>query len=76
MSDNIKAFVAALKVRLEKRATELDKGCGNTIGSFLEDNRRYGSTMTGQWGSVDVDWDALNAEIDAFAAEFEKEKKP
>jgi hypothetical protein len=29
-----------------------------------------GSTETGQWGHVEVDWDVLDREIDKLCAEF------
>jgi hypothetical protein len=59
----ITRFAAGLKERLRKLNPE-------DLAHYTIDGT--GSTMTGQWGHTEVDWDLLDKEIDEFCATFQK----
>lgn len=68
-------FAAALKKFLRERETVREKELGSyDCSPFAENNQSWGSTQTGQYGSIDVNWKELDAAIDAFCATFKKEK--
>lgn len=74
----ITRFKEGLKARLAKAAdrySSFDKYENAVCGPFVqEENYQIGDTESGFCNSYNVDVEALNAEIDAFAAEFKKQQ--
>jgi len=63
-------FAHALKQWLRQRELKLQEEEYSDVSPFVENNMAQGSTQTGQYGSIDVNWPELDKAIDEFCAEM------
>ncbi|MCC6489102.1 MAG: hypothetical protein IT364_16505 [Candidatus Hydrogenedentes bacterium] len=65
LAKKLKAFLRAKEQQLTEKNACWD------CSPFAEDNQEWGTTETGQYGSIDINWPELDAAIDEFCATFD-----